>query len=788
MADDLFSQSPRESDADQVRPGIDSAREASPPRGGYPSTGYGYDGLGPGDEIHLLDYLRVLYKRRWIAATSFILVILSTAVYTFTATPVYEASVRILIENQDPNVVSFQEVLEQTQRTNDYYQTQYTMLASRALARRTLDELDLWTHPQFNAAAGNSGRSWSPGALARESVDALVGWVSGWFASDPVVEEPPAAGETAAQSAAVDRLLDELTVSPIRNSRLVDVKFSSPDAVLAARVANALSSGYIEQDLEHKFLSSKDATDWLAGQLAEQRKHVEASERALQTYREQNDAVSLEDRQNIVVQKLTDLNAAVTRARTERIQKEAAYNQIRAVQSKRAGLDTLSAIVSNAFVQEQKAQLAELQRQLAQLANKLGPRHPDMEKLRLAIETAQTRIDAETAKVIESLRNDYQQALAQERSLGAALDEQKGEALELNRKGIEYGALARDAAAGRQMFDSLMQRVKETSVSGELKTSNISIVDEAEVPHEPASPRKGLNLMLSLALGSMLAVGFAFFFEYLDNRIKNPDEIKQHLGLPFLGMVPALSLKALEKAASGSGGGTGAPLINDGIPPNFAESFRALRTNVLFSSAEEGSRSVVVTSTGPGEGKTLVASNLAIALAQAGERVLLVDADLRKPRVHDIFGKPQKPGLSNVLVGNAKPSEAVHSTDVAGLWVMPAGVHPPNPAELLGSKRCKELLGSLAEYFDWVVLDTPPVMAVTDAAVMAHRATGVLFVVGSEMTARRAALRAVEQLEHGKAKFIGAVLNRVDLQHNGYYYSSYYRREYSDYYQKDTGT
>jgi succinoglycan biosynthesis transport protein ExoP len=278
----------------------------------------------------------------------------------------------------------------------------------------------------------------------------------------------------------------------------------------------------------------------------------------------------------------------------------------------------------------------------------------------------------------------------------------------------------------------------------------------------------------------MFAFVLAFFFEYLDDRIKDPAEIHQHLGLAFLGMVPAVDARS-----PGTGGEKPwSPLINDGVPASFAESFRSLRTNLIFSSSEQGSRSLVVTSTGPGEGKTMVASNLAMALALTGERVLLIDADLRKPRLHEIFGKPQKPGLSNVLVGTAKASASVHKTSVPTLWVMTAGEHPLNPAELLGSKRCKEFLGLLRQHFDWVVLDTPPVMAVTDAAVVAHRTTAVLFVVGSEMTARGAAQRAVRQLEQVEAKFVGGVLNRVDLQHNSYYYSQYYRREYSDYYQK----
>jgi len=264
-----------------------------------------------------------------------------------------------------------------------------------------------------------------------------------------------------------------------------------------------------------------------------------------------------------------------------------------------------------------------------------------------------------------------------------------------------------------------------------------------------------------------------FFFEYLDSRIKTPDEIKMHLGLPHLGLLPALGRKAEEAY----------PLLNNGVPPNFSEAFRGIRTNVLFSSAQEGSRSIVVTSTAPGEGKSMVASNLAISLAQAGQRVLLIDADMRKPKSQDIFGIAQEPGLSNVLVGNAKASESVRKSMVSGLWVLPAGRIPPNPAELLGSARFRDFVTSLKDHFDWVIVDSPPVMAVTDASLIAHLASGVVFVVGSEMTSRHAAKRALDQLEHANAKFVGAVLNRVDLKHNAYYYSQYYRREYTAYYE-----
>jgi capsular exopolysaccharide synthesis family protein len=278
-------------------------------------------------------------------------------------------------------------------------------------------------------------------------------------------------------------------------------------------------------------------------------------------------------------------------------------------------------------------------------------------------------------------------------------------------------------------------------------------------------------LLLGLAAALVLAIGVALVLEHLDNRIKTPEEITTHLNLPCLGLVPRLAKAKI----------TGAPLINNGVPPNFAEAFKGVRTNVQFSSAHVGSRSLVIASTGPGEGKTLVSTNLAIAMAQMNQRVILIDADMRRPSVHEILGEPLEPGLSNVLVGTNEPSTAVRPSSIPGLWMLSAGRLPPNPAELLGSVRFKRFLDSLSEKFDWVILDSPPVMAVTDASLMANCAHGVIFVVGSEMVHRGAARTAVRQLIASEGKLVGAVLNRVNLERNQYYYSNYYRREYETY-------
>jgi capsular exopolysaccharide synthesis family protein len=460
------------------------------------------------------------------------------------------------------------------------------------------------------------------------------------------------------------------------------------------------------------------------------------------------------------------------KAKTERISKEALFNQLKAAQAS-GSLDALPAVIQNEYIQGLKNNLASAQRQQAQLAERYGDRHAEMIKAKSEVQSAEAKLAAEISKVVDSVSSEYRSALAQEQSLQGALNSQRSEALGQGKISVAYSVLQREADSNRQIYENLLQRTKETGISGERRATNVRVVDKAIVPGAPFSPNVRGEMTFAFVAGLVFAIGLAFGFEYLDNRIKTPQELKATLSVPFLGMVPMI---VNDKQAMKN------PLLNNGVPQNFAEAFKTVRTNVLFSSAEEGMRTLVVTSAGPGEGKSLVASNLSIAMAQAGQRVLLIDADMRRPRVHEIFGGDQEPGLSNVLAGNAKTSEAIHKSSVAGLWLMHAGHIPPNPAELLASRRYTDFIASLASHFDWVLLDTPPVMVVADSSILANQASGVVFVVGADNTSRQAARTAVEQLDTASAHVVGTVLNKVDIVRNPYYYSSYYRKDYARYY------
>jgi capsular exopolysaccharide synthesis family protein len=743
---------------------------------------------GP-DDTQLMDYVRVLYKRRWIALPVFLIVFIIGTVNALRQIPIFQARVQMLIETDSPKVAKLDQMF-QTQDgwvNDDFYQTQYRILQSRSLAKKTIDGMKLWDAPRLGngpepkATISLTGFVWS-------TLDDLISLAKKPFADDtppqqnaqdkkPEAQQADKSGETAAQSGRIDEFLGGLSIVPVRNSRLVEIRYASSDPQFASSAANALAKAYIDQNMEFRFNASKDAADWLSGRLAEQRKTLEASEAALQAYKERNGAVSVADNaaSNIVVQRLTDLNAALTKAKTDRINKEALYNQLQAAQASGA-LDSYPSVLANEYVQKLKTELADAQTNVTTLLQRYDERHPEMIKARSAVVAADAKLKGELGKVVESVKTEYQAALAQERSLQGALDSQKGEALSQNRKGIEFGVLQREAESNKQIYESLLQRTKETGISSELRATNVRVVDPAEVPLAPISPNVQRDVLVSLALSLALAVGLAFFFERIDNRIRTPQEMKAQLGIPFLGMVPAV---ASDKNGSEN------PLLNNGVSPNFVEAFKTVRTNVLFSSSEEGLKSLVVTSAGPGEGKSIVAANLALALAQAGQRVLLVDGDMRRPRVHEIYSCAQEPGLSNVLTGNAKLSEALRKSAVPGLWLLCAGHIPPNPAELLGSRRYLDLVSSLDDHFDWAIIDTPPVLAVADSSIAANEASGVVFVVGSDKTSRQAARAAVEQLVSANAHIVGSVLNKVDLIKHPYYYAAYYRKEYARYYVTD---
>ncbi|MEO7190509.1 MAG: polysaccharide biosynthesis tyrosine autokinase [Vicinamibacterales bacterium] len=722
---------------------------------------------------HPTDYLRILYKRRWIAIPGFLVLFLSGALSSLRTVPIYEARTQLLIEKDARRATSINNVLQERQSwyNDDFYPTQYKILQSRALALRTVQALA--TAGQVEKVPAGPSFSFSLTGLANAAVSGVLSLVK----SAPAPQAAPAGAaeaEDVALGGRVDGFLGQLTVLPIRNSLLVDLRFRSADPAYAARAVNELATQYNLQTVQSRFEGSKETNQWLQTQLEEQRKSVEVSERRLQEYKEQNRTVSVDDKQNIAVQKLTAVNGEYVKARIERLDREAEFTQLKVLKQKGQS-ESFPAVMSNEFVQKLKGDKAALEKERAQLASRFGENAPPMMNVQKQITDIDAKLGVEIEKVVQGVESSYRTAVAREEGLQHTLEAQKGEAIGVDRQQMEYAVLEREAAGNRELYQNLLQHSKENTVSSEFQGSNVQVIDRAEVPQYPILPQTRRDLMTAAFLGLMMALGLAFGVEYFDSRIKLPDEIKTYLGLPLLGMIPAVP---------GADGGGEVPMLSGDVPPNFSEAIRSLRTSLLFSSAEEGGRAVVVTSTGPGEGKTLVASSLAITLAQAGLRTLVIDADMRRPRMHEALGRPQEPGLSNVLIGEVSVAQAARPTSAENLWVLAAGHIPPNPAELLGSPKFRDLFTELKKSYDWVVIDAPPVMPVTDAAILSHASVGVLFVVGSEMTPRQTAATAVDQLREAGAKFVGGVLNRVHIQRHSYYYAPYYRKEYGTYYQR----
>jgi polysaccharide biosynthesis transport protein len=719
-----------------VKPGIETDLE--------PWSGDVESYSARGDSWDLRSLLSTLYRRRWWVIGVAACAIAAAVVYLLTATPVYEARVKLLIDSQSPNVVSFKGVIEDNTEKLDYYETQLGILRSRTLARKTLDRLNLWNHPDLSEKkAGRLSRLLSP---------VLSKLKPGW--SDATRRD-----ETAAQSRTIDAFLKRLTISYRADNRLVDVGFESTDRHLAADVANALAHAYIEQNLDIKLHASKEASDWLNARLAEQRTQVRASEMTLQQYREQNADVSLSEQQNVITQRLAELSTAATRAKTERIDTEALYQQLEALRNNPSGTNALPLMLNNPLIQNLKTELGSLQREEATLSEQLGDRHPDLIRVKASIRRVEGQLQAEVSKVADSVRTQIVAMREKERNLGAALETQERAALGLNRRGIQYGALQREVTSNRQIFDTLLERAKQTEISADLKIGNTQVVDPAELPQTPASPQPQLVLMLAFLLGLPLGVGTALGVDYLDDRVQSPDEIKMGLGLKFLGFAPAIP-RAEAKARRA--------LVNDGASSEFAEALRTVRANLLIT-APGADNVLLLTSTGPGEGKTVIAANMAVALAQAGRRVLLIDADMRRCQMHDIFEAPLTPGLSAVLDGSVRMIEAITPTDIDGLSILTAGSTPQNPGDLLDGETFGEAIASVRNRFDWIVVDSPPVMVASDTTSLARVATAVLFVVGAAMTTPRHARAALEQLEGARAKIVGAVLSRG----RAYRYSPY---------------
>ncbi|MEE8432460.1 MAG: polysaccharide biosynthesis tyrosine autokinase [Candidatus Desulfatibia sp.] len=721
------------------------------------------------EQIDLRDYLRVILKRRWSIITVFAIIVVSVTIHTYTATPIYQATTRLIIDKENPNVMSIQEVMAVDASGTDYYQTQYKIIESRNVARAVIKRLNLDKNEEFvpkprDNFLANLKRSVQKTAAAfKKAVVALL--------RTREVSSPQALKEYDSDYNLVSAFISRIEVKPIRNSRLVDVGFEAKDPVLAAKITNTLAQAYIEQNLDTKLKAVKGAVRWLHTRIVAERQKVEKAEQALLAYKTRHSIVTdfTSDVEKITAQKLAHLNTQIVEAESVRVEAETRYKQALALKGTPDMLDSIPEVLNNNLIQQIKSMEVELYKRTSELSKKYGQKHPQMVAIRAELKTLQKRKGYEVKRVVNSLNNEYQVARAREESMKAALAKQRKESLDLNQKAIEYGVLQREVESARQMYQLLINRFKETSLTESMKTGNIRILDRAEVSKSPVKPRKRRNILMAVLFGLAAGLGLAFFLEYLDNTIKDPEDIKRYLNIPYLGPVPVI-----------------APNDNqdEDVPPEMvvlnspkstaSEAYRGIRTGILFSSAESEPQVIMVTSAGPQEGKTITSSNLAITMAQSGNKVVLLDCDMRRPRVHKLFGISRNRGMTNLLVEKTDLKLTVFNTSIPNLHVIPSGPIPPNPSEILGSKRMEELIEVLRKNFTRIIIDTPPITAVTDATLLGKLSDGVVLVVRANRTVRDMAKTGLEQLRAVGAKLLGVVLNGVSMDRGSYYYYQYY--------------
>jgi succinoglycan biosynthesis transport protein ExoP len=717
-------------------------------------------------DVHLLDRLAVVYRYRHISFAVFVLASAAMMIQGYTTLQLFQGQAQIMIEDERATAVpglngpdtAFYEDPE------PYYNTQYRILKGRDLTRRVIKKLNLSAVPEFN---GTAEPPTTPMTLLRDAQDKVMRLVR---PAKPQPQEPVQVDETGDESALVTTFLSRVDVAPIRGSRLVNVSFTARDPKFAALAVNTLVDEYVDQNLQVKVQSSQNMLEWLAKELEKQQQKVSQSEQALSDYRDKKNALSLDDKQNIVTQRLTQLNDAMIKARTIKAQKDAVYSQVRAM-SGSTSPDAIPVIASNPSIQSLKSKIADLSQQRAQLADKYGEKWPAVQSVNANIQEAKSQLDAETAKALQTIKNDYETAVLEERTLSGNLDAAKADAQDLSRKSVGYNVMEREAKSNRQVYESLLAREKELSVASNSRANNVRVIDRAEVPRAPMTPGGRRTWLMSLAVGMVLAVGVAFGLDYMNDTIKTPEDVSRRLKLPFLGIVPSVR------------GEKHPVLTSSHVPHDFGEAFRSLRTSLIAKYPGDGTKIIIVTSAQPLEGKTTTAANIAMALAYGGARVLLIDADMRRPGLHRPLRLTNERGLSQVLIGQARVRDVIQRTVDPNLLAITAGKTPPNPSELLASERMKTLLSNLSHGpFDWIIVDTPPVLAVTDAVILAPGVSGVTFVVGAEMTRRRLAERAIETITSSHPKMTAVVLNKVDFARNKYYYSRYHGHQYKNYY------
>jgi succinoglycan biosynthesis transport protein ExoP len=722
-------------------------------------------------EKNLKEYFHILLKRKWWVIGTFLTIFLTVALFTLLRTPIYRPSAMLQITEDNPSAqVSIDDKLSKLTGSSDtdkFLQTQYKILESQSLALRVIKDLNLSEHPDFKSIRGDN----------------------------------PNKSENYIENLMIKKFLKRLEVTPIRNSFLVDVSYQSPDKVMAQRVVNAIAGEYMNLSIDRRNESFALVRTWLDKQLGAMATKVQTAQKKLYKFAQKTDIYTLDDKDNVIVQKYVDLSGLLTKAQAEKMAKEAQYQQIKD-QGPNAPL-----IVNNPLVAALRQQEVTEQAKVSAMRKVFRGGHPDLQAEMANLAEVKGRLNAEVHRIEESVKADYEAANRTEKLLSESFTDQKAQMAKLQDNLINYQILKRDAQTNEQLYQALLARVKEANIAGTMVPSNVAVIDPGRLPDNPYKPKTLRDLALAAVLGLTIGIGLAFLVEHMDDSIKSLDDLERACSLPSLGILPLIGTNGKgtlsgKKISDALGMTRYLPKLQRNRPvevdaadvdlmvykhpkSQLSEALQHVYSSIMLSVSGRPPCAIMVTSPNPAEGKSTIAANLAQSCALNERQVVLIDCELRKPRLHRIFQLASQPGLANYLTGSATLAEILRPTSVPNLTIITGGPTPPSPTNLLNSDMFKELITQLRQQFRHIILDTPPILGFADARFVSPLVDGVLLVTKYQSTHKSAGRLAHQLL--GQAPVLGAVLNSVGVHgqtYGGYYYYYNHYKYYSKYYEK----
>ncbi|WP_162306117.1 polysaccharide biosynthesis tyrosine autokinase [Oleisolibacter albus] len=729
-----------------------------------------HSGAQASQGIDLPEILRILSRQRVVILSVVASFVTLSLLLAFQLKPLYTAEAVLMLDIRKNQVVDVESVLSGLPPDAAVVRSELDVLRSRQLASKVVDRLGLAADPEFNPVLPQAPSIW-------DWISPLAWIPASWrlaLAGNPPPPGPDVQADLI-RAAIIDRVIAGLAADNDGRSYSIRLSFTASTAVKAMRIANGYAESYLTDQLEAKFEATKRANDWLSNRLAELRDQVRAAENAVQQYREANNLIQSRGA-TISAQQLSEINSQLVLARAERSQAEA---RLRAAQRVASGGDTIDSaveVLASPLIQRLREQESQVRRREAELSNRYGARHPTMINVRAELQDLRQKIAEEVRRIIQGLANEVEVAKAKESSLRAALDDLQGATGSNARAEVRLRELERESEAGRVLYENFLNRYKETSEQQDLQSADARLISPAVMPLGPSFPKKSMVLALGTAAGLALGLLAAFMLERLDRGFRGAEQVEGALALPVLAQVPALNERATKQKPE--------QYVLDKPLSSFSEALRSLRTALHYTNVDDPPKVIVITSTVPREGKSTLSLCFARATARAGSRVLLIDADFRRPRITKMAAVPAAATLSDMLAGSHEVNDAIQVDALSGAHLIAAAPGTPNPQDLLASKQMERFVDQARALYDLIIIDTPPVLAVSDALAVSKVADALLYVVHWGSTAREMVATGIKQLRACNAPLAGVVLSQVDLRKHarygygdyGYYYGRY--REY----------